>query len=215
MDHLNPTIEKALRAYAPGATDVIRSRARIIAAGAVRSFKSGQGADLNTHVYRQLQRLQRMAPQISDPMPQPERTRRDSGKIMAAISQAADDIGREPTDEEIAELTGLPVRRVTKVRKGIRSRVSESQYNEGFGNDDDAETDRDAVATERTGYDDWVDAVYHDLPEVDRVVMQYRTGFRGAPKLSNVDIAKRLRLSPAAIGNRITRIQAKLDAYNG
>ncbi|HNX48550.1 MAG TPA: hypothetical protein PKL08_00180, partial [Thermoanaerobaculaceae bacterium] len=108
MDHLNPTIEKALRAYAPNATEVVRSRARIIAAGAIRSFKPDQGADLNTHVYRQLQRLQREAPQISDPMPQPERTRRDSGKIMAAISQAADDIGREPTDEEISELTGLP-----------------------------------------------------------------------------------------------------------
>ncbi|HPS76596.1 MAG TPA: sigma-70 domain-containing protein [Thermoanaerobaculaceae bacterium] len=215
MDHLNPTIEKALRAYAPNATEVVRSRARIIAAGAIRSFKPDQGADLNTHVYRQLQRLQREAPQISDPMPQPERTRRDSGKIMAAISQAADDIGREPTDEEISELTGLPVRRVTKIRKGIRSRVSESQYTEGFGNDDDSETDRDVTAAERTGYDDWIDAVYHDLPEVDRVVMQYRTGYRGAPVLSNVDIAKRLRLSPAAISQRVSRIQAKLDEYNG
>jgi len=215
VDHLNPTIEKALRAYAPNATEVVRSRARIIAAGAIRSFKPDQGADLNTHVYRQLQRLQREAPQISDPMPQPERTRRDSGKIMAAISQAADDIGREPTDEEISELTGLPVRRVTKIRKGIRSRVSESQYTEGFGNDDDSETDRDVTAAERTGYDDWIDAVYHDLPEVDRVVMQYRTGYRGAPVLSNVDIAKRLRLSPAAISQRVSRIQAKLDEYNG
>lgn len=215
MDHLNPTIEKALRAYAPNATEVVRSRARIIAAGAIRSFKPDQGADLNTHVYRQLQRLQREAPQISDPMPQPERTRRDSGKIMAAISQAADDIGREPTDEEISELTGLPVRRVTKIRKGIRGRVSESQYTEGFGNDDNSETDKDVTTAERTGYDDWIDAVYHDLPEVDRVVMQYRTGYRGAPVLSNVDIAKRLRLSPAAISQRVSRIQAKLDEYNG
>ena len=215
MDTLNPTIEKALRAYAPNATDVVRSRARIIAAGAVRSFKADQGADLNTHVYRQLQRLQRETPQITDPMAPPERARRDSGKILETIRQAADDIGREPTDEEIAELTGLPVRRVTKIRRSLRSRVSESQYTEGFGNDDDEETDRDAVATERTGYDDWIDAVYHDLSEVDRVVMQYRTGYRGAPVLTNVDLSKRLKLSPAAVSQRVTRIQAKLDEYNG
>jgi DNA-directed RNA polymerase specialized sigma subunit len=214
VDTLQPTIEKALRAYAPSATAVVRGRARGIAADAVRSFRPNQGADLNTHVYRQLQRLQREGPKISDPMPAPERTRRDSGKIMAAISSAADDIGREPTDEEIAELTGLPRRRVTKIRKGLRHRISESQYTEGFGGDEGDDTTVDAVASERTGYDDWVDAVYHDLPEVDRVILQYRTGFRGAPKLSNTDIAQRLKISPAAVSQRVTRIQAKLDEYH-
>lgn len=216
VDSLDPTIQKALRAYAPNATPVIQGRARILAANAVRSYTPGHGADLNTHVYRQLQRLQREGPSITDPMPQPERTRRDSGKIMAAISQASDDIGREPTDEELSELTGLPVRRITKIRKGIRSRISESQYTEGLGNDDDdGDHAQEATATERTGYDDWVDAVYHDLPEVDRVILQYRTGFRGAPKLSSMEIARRLKLSPAAISQRVTRIQAKLDEYNG
>lgn len=215
VESLDPTIQKALRAYAPNASPVVQSRARLLAANAVRSFQPGRGADLNTHVYRQLQRLQQEGPRISDPMPQAERSRRDSGKIMAAISAAADDIGREPTDEELSELTGLPRRRITKVRAHMRHRMSESQYTEGLGNDDDSDNAQEAVATERTGYDDWVDAVYHDLPEVDRIILQYRTGFRGAPKLSSGDIARRLKLSPAAVSQRVTRIQAKLDEFNG
>ena len=215
MDSLNPTIEKALRAYSPEPSPVLQGRARLLAADAVRSFNPGHGADLKTHVYRQLQRLQRMGPQITDPMPQAERTRRDSGKILAAISSAADDIGREPTDEEISELTGLPVRRITKVRRGIRSRVSESQYTAGLGDDDAEDSANEAETAPRTGYDDWVDAVYHDLPEVDHIVLQYRTGFRGAPKLSTTEIASRLKLSPAAVSQRATRIQAKLDEYRG
>jgi DNA-directed RNA polymerase specialized sigma subunit len=166
-------------------------------------------------VYRQLQRLQREGPKISDPMPMPERTRRDSGKIMSMISQATDDIGREPTDEELSELTGLPRRRVTKIRQGLRRRMPESQYTEGFGNDDDdGDNAPEAVTQEQTGYDDWVDATYHDLNETDKVILQYRTGYRGAPKLSNTDIAQRLKISPAAVSQRVTRIQAKLDEYH-
>ena len=212
---LQPTIDKALRAYAPNATPVVQGRARILAAQAVRSFRPGTGADLHTHVYRQLQRLQREGPKISDPMPMPERTRRDSGKIMSMISQATDDIGREPTDEELSELTGLPRRRVTKIRQGLRRRMPESQYTEGFGNDDDdGDNAPEAVTQEQTGYDDWVDATYHDLNETDKVILQYRTGYRGAPKLSNTDIAQRLKISPAAVSQRVTRIQAKLDEYH-
>ena len=216
VDSLQPTIAKALRAYAPNQTPVIAARARLIAAKAVRSFDPERGADLNTHEYRQLQSQQRLAPQISDPMPMAERTRRDSAKILSAISTAADDIGREPTDEELSELTGIPRKRITKVRSHIRQRLPESQYTEGMGNDNEGEgSTREAVATQHTDYDDWVDAVYHDLPEVDRVVMQYRTGFRGAPKLSNIEIAKRLKLSPAAVSQRVIRIQAKLDDFHG
>ena len=71
------------------------------------------------------------------------------------------------------------------------------------------------MASRTDPYDEWVDAVYHDLGEIDRVIMSYRTGFRGAPVLSNGDIAKRLKMTPGAVSQRANRIQGKLDEFYG
>lgn len=193
------------------ASPVVRQRARILAAQAVQSFNPERGAQLSTHVYRQLQRLQREAPAITDPLPLPERMRRDSRDIINALAEAGGLIGTEVSDERLSELTGIPVSRVTKVRGMMRKRLPESSYEEGLG-DDDGEVP-DVVATETDPYDEWVDAVYHDLGEVDRVIMSYRTGFRGAPVLPTNEIARRMKLSPGAVSQRAAKIQARLDAY--
>jgi DNA-directed RNA polymerase specialized sigma subunit len=190
---------------------VVRQRAQILAAQAVKGFMPEKGAQLTTHVYRQLQRLQREAPQLTDPMPMPERVRRDSRDVINAMAEIGAVAGTEISDEQVSELTGIPVSRVTKVRRLMRKGISESAYDEGLGEDDDDTPDVVAQSTEP--YDEWVDAVYHDLGEVDRVVMAYRTGYRGNPVLSTTDIAKRLRMSPGAVSQRAAKIQAKLDEF--
>jgi hypothetical protein len=60
----------------------------------------------------------------------------------------------------------------------------------------------------------WADYVYHDLSDIDKIVFQHRTGYRGAPQLSNQEIARRLRLSPAAVTQRANRLQAKMNALH-
>lgn len=212
VDSLQPTINKALTAFAPSQSPVVRQRARLLAAEAVKSFDPHRGAQLSTHVYRQLQRLQREAPQLRDPMPMPERMRRDSRDVINAVAEAGGTLGTEISDERVSELTGIPVPRVSKVRRLMRRGVSESAYDEGLGDDNDDTPD--VVVSDDEPFDEWVDAVYHDLSETDKVIMSYRTGYRGAPVLSGGDIARRLRMTPAAVSQRARRIQAKLDAFN-
>ena len=207
---LDPVINRSLHQYAKVQTPVVRQRARLMAADAVRSFDPDAGASLSTHVQRQLQRLQRETPNIVDPLPMPERMRRDSATVINAISEAGDVLGSEISDEQVAELTGLPIPRVTKVRRLMRQGISESAYLEGMGEDDEAQ---DHVVFTSNPYDEWVNAVYHDLSEIDRVIMSYRTGFRGAPTLSNQEIAKRLKMTPGAVTQRANRIQTKLDQF--
>lgn len=213
VNTLQPTIQKALTSFAPVQTPVVAHRARLIAAEAVKSFNPNVGVDLKTHVFRQLQRLQHEGPKITDPLPMPERMRKDSRALIDAISRAGDVVGTEVSDERLAEITGIPVKRITKVRSLMRKGVSSSAYEEGLGDDDD---DTPEIATSSTDpYDEWVDATYHDLDETDKVIMAYRTGYRGAPKLTNGAIAKRLKLTPGAVSQRATRIQERLDAFHG
>lgn len=212
VQHLQPTIDQALKVYAKTDSPVVRSRARVMAARAVKSFDPTFGASLQTHVMRQLQALQRVAPTMQEPMAMPERLRRDRGAVLRAIDETANELGREASDEEVAERTQLPVKRVVKVRQLMRAGVPLSQI-ESADDDDGEDADSDMIASQTTPEDDWIDAVYHDLGDVDRIILQYRTGYRGAEKLSNNEIARKLNLSPSAVTQRATRIQARIDEF--
>lgn len=210
---LEPTIASAVRQYAgKDAPPTVQQRARILAARAVRSYDPTRGANLNTHVHNQLRRIQRMAPSISDPLAPNERFRRQQMEISSAMAHIEDTLGREPTDEEVAEATGLPAKRVTKVRNRMRARIPISVYEDASDDEDGAP---DIIGSERTPYDEWIDAVYDDLGPVDRLIMMYRTGYRGADILDNNTIAQRLKLSPSAVSQRVRRIQSRLDSFHG
>ncbi len=214
VDTLQPTVDQALKSYAGGSeVPTVRSRARQLAAKAVRSFDPKHGVKLQTHLMRQLQALQRIAPATVEPLALPEKFRRDQGVVRSAMSSLSDDLGREATDEELADATMLPLKRVLRVRGKMRARIPFSAMNADSDDSDDDDSSPDVVASEHTPEDDWLDAVYHDLGEQDRLIMQYRTGYRGAPVLSNQDIAAKLQLHPTSISQRAATIQKKIDSF--
>lgn len=209
---LKPVIDSAVSQYVgQKAAPTIRQRANILAADAVKSFDPTRGASLKTHVYNQLRRLQRMAPGVVDPLAPPERFRRQQVDIKQGVELLQEEMGRDPTDEEVADLLGMPSARVTKVRNRMRARMPMSVYEEASSDDDTAP---DIVGSTRTPYDEWIDAVYHDLGEIDRLILMYRTGYRNSDVLSNQEIANRLSISPAAVSQRANRIQRKLDSFH-
>jgi DNA-directed RNA polymerase specialized sigma subunit len=206
---LTPDIDGAVEHFlGPQASPVLRQRAKLLAAKAVRTYDPKMGAALRTHVTSNLRALQRMAPAVTDPLAPPERFRRNQLEISKASELLKEQLHRDPTDEEIADLTKLPERRVTKVRSRMRARIPmSSQESE---DDDDAP---DIVGSEHTDYDTWTDAVYHDLGELDRLIMMHRTGYRNADVLSTTDIANKLNMSAPAVSQRARRIQQRLDSF--
>jgi hypothetical protein len=86
VERLKPTIDYAVKTYGRTDSPVVRGRARILAARAVKTFKPSGGAKLKTYVQSQLQQLSRLAPKIVDPLPSPERWRRNSAEINTAAS---------------------------------------------------------------------------------------------------------------------------------
>jgi len=209
IDDNRPTIDKALKSYAGGMPgNNIRRRAELMAAEAVKTYDPQVGAQLHTHMMSQLQGLRRVAAKFADPMPKPDRLRLESAKMEADKLELADVLGREPSLEELAEHGGYDARKIRKMQMRNRATVAESSLIPEDGNEGDEympgvrRNDPAAV---------WMDYVYHDLDDIGRIILQYRTGYNGVQKLSNQDIAKRLNMTPAAVSKRANQIQARLD----
>lgn len=203
-------IDRALSQYAGGAkSPVVRDRARIIAARALKDYDPGK-AKVETHLMNRLRELQREVPKFTDPLPMPERFRVDQWRINQARSEIEEEQGREALPEEIADRTNIPLKRVKRVSRRMVSRVPWSAYEQ---TDDDDDSDIDIAVSERTPWDEWVDAVYNDLPTRDRLIMRYRSGYDGSPTLSNDEIAEKLGISPQVVSQRSRLIQKKLDSF--
>ncbi len=210
---LQPVINQAVAQYAgQNASPTVSQRARLLAAKAIQGWQPEGGANLKTHIFRQLQAIQRSAPSIVDPFSPSDRFRQNQNEIYNATNIAQTQLGREPTDEELSQATGLPLKRVIRVRTRMRARLPASTYEEP---DEEHETKPDIVGSERTDADDWADAVYHDLGDRDKLIFMHRSGYRGADKLSNMQIAQQLGISPGLVSQRAAHIQGRLDELHG
>lgn len=208
VDKLAPTINKAVRVYAPNVkSDIVNQRARILAAEAVKSYNPKMGANLQTHVIRQLQRLQQLAPKIVDPLPMPERFRREQMLVYQHSKDLEDILGREPTKEELMHAVKLPKARLNKILRLAHARIASSVYEDAQDDDDEGKDLLSADDPEKV----WREAVYHGLGDVDKYIFEHKLGYDGAKILDTNHMAMKLRMSPSAISQRASRIQQQLD----
>ena len=211
VKRLDPVITSALRPLGP-LSPVVKGRARLVAAKAIKSYDPSLGAKLPTFVASHMRTIIRDAPAIQDPIPMPTRQRQELHALTTASDSFSEQFGRDPSDEEMASVMGMPVKKVIKLRSGIRARIPMSVHDE---QDEDGEGHPDIAASAHRPFDDWQDAVYHGLGDVDKVIFMHRTGYRSADKLSNNEIAKKTGLSPQVVSSRARRLQAELDSFNG
>jgi DNA-directed RNA polymerase specialized sigma subunit len=212
VNKFRPVYTKALSSFGSSAGGTAQGQARLIVAKAIKTYSPTHGASLKTHVYNGLRSLQRKVPMLADPMPVPERVRLDSARIRQVEAEFEGRIGRPPTDDELSELVKLSPKKIQRVRSMAKGRIPFSVIEEKADDDD---TSADIVGSSHTEYDTWRDAVYNDLGEQDRLIMQYRSGYGDADVLDNNAIAERLGVSPAYISQRASAIQKKLDSYHG
>ena len=209
VDANKPTIDNALKSFAGGMPgNNVRRRAELMAAEAIKTYDPARGAQLHSHIMNQLQGLRRVASKFADPMPKPDRLRIESAKLDQEKRSLTDLLGREPSLEELAEHSQYDVRKIRRLQMRNRAVVPESSLIPEDGDEEDEYMPgvkrNDPIAV-------WMDYVYHDLDDIGRIVFQYRTGYNGAPKLSNQEIAKRLHMTPSAVSQRANQIQKRLD----
>ncbi len=214
---VEPIMNEALRSYAgkSATSPTMRSKAKRMILSAMGSYDPSQ-SKIRTHLLSQLQGLRRVSTKEEQIISTPEQVLLDANHLRKAESELKDELGRDPSDMELADYTGLSRRRLGYIRK-LKPSMAEGTLEAMRKSDEDGDPSQ-GVAVQSTpnqkAMQTWWDFVYHDLDPVDQIVMENSLGMHGHPVLSNQDIARKVNLTPGAISQRKAKIQGKLDSYH-
>jgi DNA-directed RNA polymerase specialized sigma subunit len=204
LNALTPTIENALTSFA-GGDKSLRTRAYILAKESLGNYDPKRSS-VNTHVYNNLKRLYRYKAERDRVVHVPENVRLDTIAVNTFITDFKDRYNREPSVIEAADTLKMSKKRIEKAMYGggeSSSTKATSEKGDSFG------------ATQgKTEEQIWSDYVYHDLDNTNRKVFEWTSGYNDRPVLKKNEIADKLKISPAAVSQRINTIQKKLDQLN-
>lgn len=204
VEWLKPTVSSALQTSG-GGDQSLEPRAWILAFEALNTYDPKKGAAVKTHVFNSLQRLNRVRAERSTAMHVPENVREDSVVIGEFVRDYTDRFGIEPSQALIADKLSMSTKRVRKAMTQGERLESSSLSEHG-----------DAAGTRsRDPADIWADYVYHDLSETDKKIFEWTTGYGGSKIIPKIQIASKLKVSPAAISIRISQIQKRLQEAVG
>ena len=203
---VKPAINRGIRAHVgTKISPATRSHARRLTLGAIRSYDPRQ-AQLSTHIINSLQGLKRVVRQQSHVMTVPERVELDRRRVATARTELEDRLGREPSPLQMADYTGLSLRRLEHIQQ-FRPPAAESRFTTAT-----EETEGFMPAVKQGPSDAWLELLWEDLTPVDQNILDWTLGLHGQQPKSNQEIARRLRLSPGAVSQRKARIQVPRSA---
>lgn len=205
---VSPIIDTAIKSYGGHAakSPTLHSRARRLTVDAFHSYDPVKGS-MRSHLLSHLRRLQRVAADELQPLKTPEQVSLDHFHLHRAETDLKDRLGRDPSDAELADESGLSLKRIKYVRQ-LRPVIAEGSVFRGE-NDEPFPIARDmSDENERA----WAHLVYHDLDSpVDQAIMDHGLGLHNRQRVGIAELAKRLRLTPGAVSQRAARIQNLLD----
>lgn len=204
LHQLEPTINAAITNMV-GGDQRYKTRARLMALDAVRSYDPNQGAELSTYVYNRLQGLRRLAADRGNFIHVPERSALERRRLEEIKNDYMLESGAEPSLAELADRSGMPVRKVGRLMS-IFGTTSTSVTRGEHGDSLESKP--------RTAVELYNDAFYSELPEIDKKIYEWSTGYLGSPQLDRATMAKRLGISEAAISQHAKRIDQQASAFN-
>lgn len=195
LDSLDPIINSEIQRY-PGPKPLLKTKAKELAIKAVRNYDPASGAKLQSWVVTQMQPLTRYNYKLR-PVHTSEVIIRQAAELNRQSRELSDELGRDPTEDEIADKVGLSVRKIRKIRTSTPAVVSEGVYTpEG---EDDPRGLPAINTSNRIGTAENV--VFESLSDRDKAVFSFKTG-KGGTVLSNEEIANRLGVTPALVSQR-------------
>lgn len=124
-------------------------------------------------------------------------------RLTIAETELSDQLGRPPSVMELADYTHTPVKRITAIR-AARMAVPESKT---F----DPETGSPTISQRENAQEVWSQYVYQSLDPTNQRIFEMVTGYGGTKTVPKQEIAKKLRISPSAVSQRIGVITKKLE----
>lgn len=209
---LKPEIARGISIHVGRGNPLLVSQARRLTVKAMQSYDPSK-ARLGTHIINTLEGLKRINRQQTQLLKVPELISIEQNRVRSAEQELLDQLGRDPSLDELADHTGLSPRRLQHLRK-FRAPVAEGSLQRA--DDEGAQSDSQPAVTlpgsNRPDDDPWLKLVYADLGPIDQKIMEWTLGLNGQPARSNQEIAFKLRLTPGAISQRKARIQALIES---
>lgn len=201
---IEPIVQKGMQTY--GAKGPLGySRARLMAFDALQKYDP-QRSPLQSHILSHLQGLRRATTQQQNFVRIPDRIAIENFKLSEEQQRLSDELGRPPTDVELADSMRVPLKRLAQIRRGhagyASSQVQDVETQDSPGS---------RVPGRSRAAELWTQIVYDDLGPIDQKILEHSLGLNGQPRLANHEIAKKLGRTPGAITQRKIRIQQLLD----
>ena len=202
LKDVQPIINSAIKSYG-GGDPSLRTRAQVMAIDALRTFNPNKGVDIKTHVHNTLHGLSRHARKRREPIHIPERWTQEFDRVKAEELSFTSEKGREPTLTELADTLGIPEKRIALIKARTPQTMTEGMVTTDKG---------DLIHTkDEDPLQQWADYVYHDLDDIDKKIFEWGTGYGGSKKLPKIEIAQKLKMSPPAVSQRISKIVKRLS----
>jgi DNA-directed RNA polymerase specialized sigma subunit len=168
-----------------------------LAREAAKTYNSSSGIKFSTHLVNNLKKLSRLSTKYGAVVRTPENTQFGLNKLTKLEKDLEHKLGRSPTTEELAHHAGMSVKAVTATLKSKKVSTGISSL-------------FDSPTLFSSQNDEWVQFVYHDLSDKDKLIFEHKTGFGGKPVLDNTQLAKKLNLSVSTLSNRLKLINSTL-----
>lgn len=208
LSAVRPVLDEAVRSYGAGSqgSPTLQTRAKMMALNALGSYDPQKGA-LRTHLLSNLRGLQRVGAGEANIISVPEQVALDRQLLQKAEKELQDNLGRIPSDAELADHTGLSRKRMAHIRQAHTGLHTGAL---GVGQNEEAYMPASQIAGQSDD-DAWADLVYHDLDRPEQVVMEHTLGMGGKPVLGTTEIARKLGVSPGRVSQIRQKIQTLLD----
>lgn len=199
LKHMDPLIKAEASKYGGG--PVINTKAKALAAKAVMSYNPNSGARITSWVVTNLQPLHRYR-NDSQVIRMPEVASARAAELNRLSGNYSDEYGHEPTDEQLADYSGLPVKTVQSLRDRRKAVMSESSMGTPDTGGDESSGGLPPVDRESSSLTDAADEVFKELDDRDKFIYEHSTGVTNKEVKSKKDIADILGVSPAFVSQR-------------
>jgi DNA-directed RNA polymerase specialized sigma subunit len=168
-----------------------------LAREAAKTYNPSSGYKFSTHLVNNLKKLSRLSTKYGNVLRVPENVQFGINKVQKVEKDLEHTLGRAPTTEELAHHSGFSQKAVTSMLSSKKTSAGISSMFE-------------APALFDKSNDEWVQFVYHDLPDKDKLIFEHKTGFGNKSIMDNSSLAKKLNLSLSTLNSRIKLINTTL-----
>ena len=201
LGSMSGDIDRAIQTAGGKPSPLLRGTGKIAVVKAMNSFDPKSGTQFRSWAQTQLRSLVRPVRASRFAVKIPELRARQAAKIRNIIDERQAESGLEPSDSEIADRLGIPMARVASARGGVAPEVVSGEI---FSKEDPVD-DNGMIQ----------DFVYYSLPKTDQTIMEYALGYNGVKTLPSTEIARKLKISPSAVSQRLTKIRQMITNAEG